>query len=84
MIETELTPQQEAYLEWKTHPVTQAFLSYLRQKREASKEAWANAQYVDSHDKADIYMNAGAIAACSIIQDILDLEADQILGDIDG
>ena len=84
MIETELTPQQESDWERNTQPVTQVFLSYRRQEREASKEAWANAQYVDSHDKADIYMNAGAIAACSIIQDILDLEADQILGDIDG
>jgi hypothetical protein len=75
--------QEEEYLAWLDHPVTRLFRAYLKSQRESLKESWANAGYVSSHDVADIYQNAGAISACSVLQQIHDLEASELYGDQD-
>lgn len=56
----------------------------LRKDREEHKENWANAGFVSSHDKADMYQNAGAIAACSTIEKVLNVTAYDLFGDDDG
>lgn len=61
--------------------MTQRFFQKLKEDRENFKEAWANAEFVSSHDKADVYQNAGAIASCSVLQKILEIEASDIFGD---
>ena len=82
-----LTPSQQEQLElfhsWKDHPVTKRLFEYLTRKREEAKETWADAGFVNSHDVADVYLNAGAISTCSVIKMILDIEAEQLFEDSD-
>ena len=85
--QSELTPlqreQQELFHSWKDHPVTKSLFKYLDKKREEAKETWAEAGFVNSHDKADVYLNAGAISTCSVIKMILDIDAEQLFEDSD-
>lgn len=60
------------------HPVTVLLFSYLSRQREGFKEDWANANFVNSHDVADVYQNAGAISACSVLKQIIEIEADDL------
>ena len=75
--------QQELFHSWKDHPVTKQLFKYLIQKREDAKETWAEAGFVNSHDVADVYLNAGAISTCSVIKMILDIDAEDIFEDSD-
>ena len=74
--------QDKLYLEefqsWKAHPTTKRFFQFLKQQRENYKEEWAEARFVNSHDIADVYQNAGAISACSVMKQILEIEADEL------
>ena len=83
----DLTPLQQELSEqfqgWKDHPVTKRFFEYLNKKREEAKETWAEAGFVNSHDVADVYLNAGAISTCSVIKMILDIDAEQLFEDSD-
>ena len=85
--ERHLSPEElhwkQEYEAWLAHPTTQAFRSYLRRKREALKESWANAGFVSSHDVADVYQNAGAISTASVYKDLLELEPYDLFGDSD-
>lgn len=81
MTENELTPEQEQFQAWKQHPVTILFLQWLDSRREELKESWASAGFVNSHDVADVYLNAGAISACSVLKQIKEVEAEDLFGD---
>lgn len=58
-------------------------MRYLEREQERLKDNWANAAYVSSHDKADVYQNAGAIAACSVLRQVRDVGVDDLYGDSD-
>ena len=83
MIESQehLTPEQESFQAWKQHPVTKLLFQWLESQREEFKESWASAVFVNSHDVADVYQNAGAIAACSVIKQVLDVGVEDLFGD---
>lgn len=53
-------------------------------RREQLKECWANGEFSAAFDTEMIVKNAGATGACSMLKELLDLEAEDIFGDSNG
>ena len=81
MQERQVSQLEQEFSEWKTHPVTKAFFQWLDSRREEIKESWASGEFVSSHDRGDVYANASALATCSVLESIKDVEFIQVYGD---
>lgn len=65
---------------WKQHPQTQLFRNALRKWQEGIKEQWASGQFSSLDFNSSALANHKAISEHQIIQQILDLDAEQIEG----
>ena len=73
--------ESELFHQWKSHPVTLALMKILWDKREGLKEAWASGEFSASLSTEMMVRNAGATGACSILAEILNVEASDIFGE---
>lgn len=77
MQERELT--DEDYAEWRTHPVTERVMRYFKDRyegyRSALEESLLNRTKINPEDLSDINHD---LQSLRIVQDILDLEAEDI------
>ena len=81
MQEKQVSQHEQEFLEWKTHPVTKDFFQWLERRREEIKESWASGEFVSSHDRGDVYQNASALATCSVLDSMKNVEYLQVYGD---
>ena len=80
----EMTPERENFQEWLLHPVTKSLRDWAKRERGELMEQWANGMFSAAFDVEMAVKNAGATGACSIYQQIIDLDYQQIMGEVDG
>lgn len=75
-----LAKAQQELDAWKLDPQTQLFRKALRKWQEGIKEQWAAGQFSSLDFNSSALANHKAISEHQIIQQILDLDAEQIEG----
>lgn len=61
---------EEMFLEWKSHPVTQALEQVLRQWVEEGKQNWAEGNYLSPETKPLEDHNVGMIRAYTVVLNV--------------
>lgn len=74
----QLSKDEDDFIVWKDHPVTQKLFRYCKGIREARKEDWACAGFMDASTEATALKNASAIGYCNAMQDICDLTFEEL------
>jgi hypothetical protein len=59
--------------EWAHHPVTQAFLSDLKETRQSTREAWGRGNLTRASIDETIQVNSEAIGGVSILTQTIDI-----------
>lgn len=72
---------QEQFLEWKRHPVTEAFMAWAQREIEALKTRWSEGAFTDQSQFATAIMNAKAIGQCEFVAKVRDLDFLELEGD---
>jgi hypothetical protein len=70
-------PELEELEEWLHHPVTEAFLEFLRKWEESLQDQWAVGQFQVDSPQATAARNAGALGQVSMIRAIIGLEYER-------
>lgn len=68
------TMDKQLFQEWKEHPVTRQLMEWARLKRENLKEDWAQGHFTAAFDLEMLVKNAAATSACSILDDLLNID----------
>ncbi len=74
--------KQEDWESWQEHPVTKAVFAWIEEKRESLKEQWAQGGLTGPSIEETTIRNVAATGAASAYDDVLDLELDQLNGDL--
>jgi len=72
--------EREQFLAWREHPVTEALLTYLHNKREDLKEMWADGAFAAPSTDEMAIRNAAAQGAASVLDDLLNLDEVTLRG----
>lgn len=83
MIKAE-TLSEEAWKEWLQHPVTRRLREVAAERKLELMEKWAAGDFTASFTNEMIAKNAGATGACSIWDEIQEMDFSLIEGDTDG
>lgn len=75
-------PTEEEWNQWQEHPVTQALLGVLALWKESVKEQWAAGSFTDMSQFGTAILNAKAIGAVQMIDQIINIEYDRIAGEL--
>ena len=73
-----LTVEQAQFQEWLSHPVTSQLRQWAQNRRQELMDQWANGDFFASFNTEMIAKNAGAASACSIYQQINELDFEVI------
>jgi len=68
------------FWDWKNHPVTALLMKWAELKRTELMELWATGNLSGQFTNEMIAKNAGATGACSILQDLLDIDYEEMEG----
>lgn len=77
-------PTENEFQEWLTHPATQALFSYLQGYKEEYKTRWAGGAFVEDSDFKTMSLNIAAVAQCKLVDLIIDIDYQDMLGESDG
>lgn len=66
--------EEQDFIDWLDHPVTQKFMTFLAQRKEDLKEQWASGAFTHVERYATAIANAKAIGRCEELSRILELE----------
>ena len=77
-------PTEQEWLDWQDHPATKAQRQVLRQWVDELKDRWASGSFSSPHEHETMILNAKAIGNCEVIEKVIDLDYDQLVGEIDG
>ena len=69
---------QQEWEEWRLHPVTKAYLKYLRDNRDRLKDLWADGVFTNASIEASAQKNVEAIAKCQTLTDLAELDYEAI------
>lgn len=69
---------KEAYLEWKHLPETKLFHQFLKDKRQALMEEWAEGQFQQQTMEQSAVLNSAAMAQAQCLLDLVELADDYI------
>ena len=78
------TITEEEFKEWKSHPVTQAVMEILSNKRDEMRRAWEGGSFTDYDQSAMSLVNVGNIGTCKGYAFVQDLDYEAYLGECDG
>lgn len=79
MINVSKLPEESEWNEWKQHPCTKALVSWMIEERQSMMERWATGQFSAAFTMEMAVKNAGATGACSVLEDLKDLDYNQIV-----
>ena len=65
---------EQDYRDWMNHPVTEAFLKLLEKRKQEIYRSWANEGYTSE------YENAKALGMIYVVNSILDLDYESLVG----
>jgi len=71
------------FMEWKSHPGTQAVMEILSRKREEMRQAWEGGSFSDYDERAMALTNVGNIGTCKGYAFVQDLDYEAYLGELD-
>ena len=71
-------PTEEQFLEWLSHPVTQAHQEVLQKWRESLKEQWAAGNFQAASRDESLLANVGALGQVTLLQDLIELDYDKL------
>lgn len=77
-------PTESEFIEWRLHPATQALFGYLENLKQENKDRWSAGDFVDDTNFKTTALNIAAIAQCKLVDLIIDIEYEQLLGEKDG
>lgn len=72
----------EEWDQWRTHPVTQALWQLYNSRRRDLMEQWAAGNFTHPELHAAAILNAKAIGGCEMLHSLLNLDAEQVNGEI--
>lgn len=72
----EITPEE--FNDWRKHPVTQAYMQYLVNLREAGKEEWAQEGYLSELGERTLQLNAAGIARVQLLGALAELDHGEL------
>lgn len=75
--------KQEEFQEWKLHPVTQALEQALKNWKKTFQERWAAGEFTDQSQYGTAILNAKAIGNCELIERVLNLDMEQLEGELE-
>ena len=75
-------PTEEEWSQWQEHPATQALLGVLALWKESVKEQWAAGVFTDMSQFGTAILNAKAIGAVQMIDQIINIEYDRVIGEL--
>lgn len=76
-------PTEQEWKEWQQHPVTLSLQQVLRNWQHELKEQWASGAFTDQSQFATAISNAKAIGNCEAIDRVINLEYEQLEGEMD-
>lgn len=76
-------PEQSEFLGWLDDPVTQAVFELMRRGVAARKEQWALGEFEDVQRHGAAVKGARALGNCEAFQSILDLDYEQLVGELE-
>jgi hypothetical protein len=79
--EIKLLTEQE-WQDWQAHPGTRVLRHVLLSWKEQVKEQWAAGSFTDMSQFGTAILNAKAIGAVQLIDQIMGLEYDRIVGEV--
>ena len=68
--------------EWTKHPAAALFARYLRRKQEELQQEWAKGTFGDQVHYETVVLNSKAQGIHQCIDQILDLEYEQVVGEL--
>ena len=74
----EVSPKEEEYRDWLSHPVTQEFRELLRNWREDLKAQWEQGNFVGTSWEVTALANAEALGQVNMLKKLLELDAQQL------
>lgn len=74
---------ESEFIEWKSHPVTQAVMEVLSKKREQMRQDWEGGAFTDYDQSAMALVNVGNIGTCRGYAFVQELDYQAYLGEID-
>lgn len=84
MINSERMPTESEFLEWQLHPATKRLFAWARNWREENKEQWGQGDFIDETDFKTRALNIAGVAQCKVLEAIVNIEYEQLLGESDG
>lgn len=72
-------PTQNEWDEWKLHPCTKRLRFWAQQSRMDLMEAWASGTFSAAFSIEMAVKNAGATGACSVFENLIEPEYNQIV-----
>lgn len=63
---------------WVNNPVTKIFRNYLHHRLMGNQRAWVNGSFTHPSGDGTLQMNAGAIASCQLMVELLQLTSDEV------
>ena len=82
MSQQDRLPTGEEWEQWLDHPATKALQSVLRSWKEGVKDQWAAGAFTDMSQFGTAILNAKAIGAVQIIDQIIGIEYDRVAGEL--
>ena len=70
--------QASEFEDWLAHPCTTRLREAFRERKQAFMESWAAGDFTDTSNVATAMLNAEAIGACKILQQVIDLEYEDL------
>lgn len=77
--QVELSELEGRFRAWRDLEVTKLFFQRLSKHRHELMESWANGDFLASFDAEALAKNAGAVGACSMIDEISNYKAEDLL-----
>lgn len=81
--EKQLLQEKEEFLNWLEHPVTRKLRRVLQTWREAERDKWESGDYICESKDGLVQLNAGGVARCKVLKEILDLNHETLEAEID-
>ena len=81
-VQMDRLPTEAEWQDWLDHPATKAQLRLLRKWKEEAKEQWAAGAFTDLSQYGTAILNAKAIGGCELIENVLDLTFEQVIGEL--
>ena len=63
---------------WRSQDDTKVIYKYLKKKRDECMDSWANGNFTTDTCEGTALLNAEAIAIVNVLNDILNLEAEDV------